>query len=94
MTLSCILTPAVMYNDNWDELWLVLSAGEQERPSQRGVLRNMKRRVTDRSRMSISLFMVRIFHPIPHVTLVHPEGTSNDSDICDFSKVSDYNGGL
>ena len=24
----------------------------------------------------------------------HPEGTSNDSDICDFSKVSDYNGGL
>ena len=70
MTLSCILTPAVMYNDNWDELWLVLSAGEQERPSQKGVLRNVKRRVTNLSRMSISLFMVRIFHPIPHVTLV------------------------
>ena len=26
--------------------------------------------------------------------LLHPEGTSNDSDICDFSNVSDYNGGL
>ena len=25
---------------------------------------------------------------------LHPEGTSNDPDICDFSKVSDYNGGL
>ena len=48
----------------------VLSAGEQERPSQKGVLRNVKRRVTNLSRMSISLFMVRIFQPISHVTLV------------------------
>ena len=24
-------------------------------------------------------------------TQVHPEGTSNGSDICDFSKVSDFN---
>ena len=32
----------------------------------------------------------------PHLdfSYKHPEGTSNDSDICDCSKVSDYNSGL
>ena len=28
------------------------------------------------------------------VSHYHPEGTSNGSDICDFSKVSDCNGSL
>ena len=27
-------------------------------------------------------------------SLVHPEGTSSGSDNCNFSKVSDFNGGL
>ena len=29
-----------------------------------------------------------------HGAETQPEGTSNDSDICDFSKISGYNGGL
>ena len=36
-----------------------------------------------------------IFSAVPKkMPPLHREGTSNDSDICDFSKVSDYNGGL
>ena len=33
-------------------------------------------------------------HVGPVHSHMHPAGTSNDSDICKFSKVSDYNGGL
>ena len=46
------------------------------------------------------LFIYRAFSlmPVCHIErfpfTLHPEGTSNGSDICDFSKNSDYNGCL